>query len=241
MSSFLPVFFYSFIAGLSTIVGVLLVRWAQNWTKRNSLYLISFAVGVLLAVAFFNLIPESTELYNQWYYPALAAILFFFILEQYITYHSCHEEECPVQPVAITSGLGIGLHSLIDGMVIAVGFEVSPTLGIITAMAVIFHELAEGVFSYTLFIHGGLSIRKSVFYSFLIALATPFGAVITFFLLKNISSGILGILLAFAAGSFIYIGAADLIPQTHKKSNLWNLLLVLLGVGFIFVLSRFLG
>jgi ZIP family zinc transporter/zinc and cadmium transporter len=126
---------------------------------------------------------------------------------------------------------------LVDGITIGIAFQVGYAMGLMAALAVIFHETAEGIFTYTLLIHDNVSKDRSLFYSWLVALATPVGAILTYFLTRNISDFSLGALLAIAAGSFIYIGASDLVPATHKRQAFLNALLVLLGVGFILLMG----
>lgn len=236
----LNIFIYSFVAGLSTVVGVYLVKAYAAWTKKNALYLISFAVGVILATAFFELLPEAVELNKLWPVAAFSAFIALYLLEYSLNIHYCHDPECTVRQVGLISTLGIGFHSLVDGIVIAVGFETNIVLGILTALAVIFHELPEGIFTYTLLLHDNIPEKRSLIYSWLVALATPFGAVVTFALIRNVSEAVLGILLGVAAGTFIYIGSADLIPETHKKSTVWNAVLVLIGVVFVLSLRQIL-
>lgn len=214
-------------------------RYAE-WTKKNSVFLISFAVGVLLATAFLELLPEAIGMIKTWPFWVLGTIIVFYLLEHSVIIHSCRESECDVHNISIVSVLGIGFHSLIDGLTIGVAFSVSHVLGIIAAFAVIFHELAEGVFTYTLFIHDNVQQGRAMAYSWLVALATPFGAIVSYFILRGASSeNLTGILLAMAAGSFIYIGASDLVPATHKKQSFWNVFLVLAGVGFVLAMNYF--
>lgn len=238
MSIFLNITIYSFIAGLSTIAGVYLVRHFENWTKRNSIYLISFAVGVILATAFLELLPEAINSALNWPLWILGTLIIFYLLEHSIIIHSCREGECDAHSLGITSLLGIGLHSLIDGITIGIAFQIGYAVGLIASLAVIFHEVAEGIFTYTLLIHDNISKSKSLIYSWLVALATPVGAIVAYFLTRGISNSSLGILLAIATGSFIYIGASDLVPATHKKQAFLNVLLVLAGVGFVVLMGK---
>ncbi|OGZ17323.1 MAG: hypothetical protein A2Z78_00730 [Candidatus Nealsonbacteria bacterium RBG_13_36_15] len=235
------VIIFSFIAGLSTIFGIYLVRRFEELIKRNVIFLISFAIGVLLANAFFHLIPEAIEINPTWFYWTLGTIIFLFLLEHFVIIHSCHEEECDVHALGAVSFLGIVFHSLIDGIVIGVGFEVGFMVGLLTSLAVIFHETAEGAFIYTLLIHDKKFQAKALLLSWIVALATPLGAIATFLLIQEVSPLVLSWLLAAAAGSFIYIGASDLIPEAHKKYNFLNIFLVLAGIIFVFAVGRFLG
>jgi len=236
------VIIYSFLAGLSTIFGIYLVRRFENLVRKNIVFLISFAIGVLLSTAFFHLLPESIDLTPQkWFYWTLGVIIFLYLIEHSIIIHSCREEKCEIHTLGTISLLGLGFHSLVDGIIIGAGFGISFTLGLLTSLAVIFHETAEGTFTYTLLIQDNVSRDKALLYSFLVALATPFGAISTFLILEKISPEALGALLAIASGSFIYIGASDLIPETHKKFNFLNIFLVILGIFFVFTIGQFLG
>lgn len=237
MSILLNITIYSFIAGLSTIFGVYLVRRFEIWTKKNSVYLISFAVGVLLATAFLNLLPEAISAETNWPFWVLGTIIVLYLLEHMMIIHSCREEECEVHNMGILSSLGIGFHSLIDGITIGIAFQFGQTIGIIASFAVIFHEAAEGIFTYTLLTHDNVSKTKALFYSWLVALATPVGAVATYFFTRGMSGISLGALLSIAAGSFIYIGSSDLVPATHKKQAFLNVVLVLFGVGFVLAMG----
>lgn len=238
MSTLLNITIYSFIAGLSTIGGVYLVRYFKNWAKINSVYLISFAVGVLLATAFLNLLPEAISSETDWALWTLGTIIVLYLLEHMMIIHSCQEEECEVHNMGILSSLGIGFHSLIDGITIGIAFQFGQAIGIIASFAVIFHETAEGIFTYTLLTHDNVSKFKALFYSWLVALATPVGAIATYFFTRGMSGISLGALLSIAAGSFIYIGSSDLVPATHKKQAFLNVVLVLLGVGFVILMGR---
>lgn len=239
--TFINVFIYSFIAGFSTVAGVYLVRYFGEWTKRNSLNMISFAGGVLVGTTFFELLPEASSLNSNWIYAAAVGLIALFLVEHFMVIHECHEEVCDVHTMGTVGAIGIGLHSLIDGIVIGVGFEVSFALGLLTSLAVIVHELPEGVFTYTLLIADQVPERRSLLYSWIVALATPIGAVITYLVLRELSPAILGIMLALAGGTFLYVGVADLLPQIHRKPNLFNAFLVLVGITFVLVVSRLLG
>lgn len=232
---------YSFIAGLSTIAGVYLVRVFGEWTSRNSRYLISLAVGALLGNAFFFLLPEAQELTPSWSFYVIAGLLFLFVVEHFMIFHACQEEECDIHTLGTIGALGVGLHSLVDGIVIGVGFGTSISLGIVASLAVIFHEVPEGIFTYTLLVYDKVPEKKTLLYSWLVALATPFGAVAAFLFISTTPPSYLGGLLALAAGTFIYIGASDLIPQAHRRPNPVHALLILGGVVFVFLLGSALG
>lgn len=234
------VLIYGTLAGLTTLIGVYLVLAKESWARRNSIFLISFSAGILLSVAFTHLIPEAQTLNSRALIWLLASFLFFYILEHSIIMHSCHEKEnCEIHPIDKIALLGMGFHSLLDGIVIGIGFEISFTLGLMAALSILLHKLPDGISMTAILLHSEYSRRQAVRYSWLIALVTPIGAWLSYFFLGNLSSQTLGIFLAAAAGSFLYLAAADLIPEIHKKSQFLNIVLVILGVAFPFVI-RFL-
>lgn len=239
MSDLSGTLIYSSIAGLAALIGVYLVYFFKNWAKKNLVLFISFAVGVLMANAFFHLLPEAAQNTNLWPYGALGAIIFFYLLEQVIIIHACYEEDCEVHSLGHMGLFGIGFHSLIDGLTIGIAFQTGFGVGFLASLAIVFHKISEGSCLYTLLLGGRFSQNKALFFSWLVALATPLGAMLAYFFTAQLSGQNLGLLLAAAAGTFIYISASDLVPLTHKEHNWKNGFMMLLGVGFVLLISRF--
>ena len=229
---------YSSIAGLATILGILLVLYARDFVKKYSIYIVSFAAGVLITFSFIHLIPESLELYSNSLIIVLFGFLLFYLIEHFIMRHSFHESYEREHEAGKIAVIGLGLHSLIDGVVIGAGFGVSQEFGLITTLAVVAHEFPEGITSMAVLLHSNIKKSLAVFYSFLVAIATPIGAILTIFFFKDINQEFLGILIAVAAGSFIYVGASDLVPETHEQYNKKNALFLILGMIFVIVISR---
>jgi len=239
--TFLNVLIFSGLAGFSTLLGVWLVNKNEKFTKKYSILFISLAAGVLLGASFFQLIPQSMALNNSALLIILIGFLVFFLLENLVVVHICKEGDCTKHRIGTMAVLGIGFHSLIDGIVIGIGFGISNVLGIIAAVAVISHEFPEGILTYSTLIHSKFDKVKSLLYSIGVALATPIGAVLTFLFIGDVSNAMLGGVLALAAGSFLYIASSDLIPETHEKFSRLNAFLVIFGVAFIFIIERLLG
>ena len=231
------VLIFSLVVGMSTMGGVYLVKFFSSWTKRNSLLLISFAGGVLVSTAFLVLLPEAAAKTSVWAAATLGGVILLFTVEHFMAIHECQEAECDIHNIGTVTALGIGIHSFIDGVVIGAGFEANLTLGIITALAVIVHELPEGAFTYGLLIANGEAPRKALAIGWIVALATPVGTVLTFLVLRGMGAGVLGAMLAFSAGTFIYVGTADLLPQIHRRPNLRLLAIMLAGVAFVILLG----
>ncbi|HRY52388.1 MAG TPA: ZIP family metal transporter [Candidatus Portnoybacteria bacterium] len=236
---FIEVLISGALAGLATVVGAYLFRFFDEKIKTRTVYVISFAAGLLLANAFLHLLPESFGLNSYWPFFVLGAIAVFYFLEQTIIIHSCQEEHCEVHAMGTMSLLGLGFHSLVDGLAIGVSFEVNFAVGLIATSAIIFHKFAEGGCTYSLLVCDKALGKKALFYSWLVALATPIGAILAFIFLRQAPDNFLGALLAMAAGTFIYIASSDLLPATHKKSNWLNILLFFAGMVFVALLGQF--
>jgi zinc transporter ZupT len=237
----LNVIVYSGFAGVVTCLGVVLILHYQG-LKAYMAYFVSFAVGILLGASFFDLIPRATELIaDRALMAVLAGFLLFYLLENIVVIHSCTEAECKLHRLGWMSFFGLFFHSLVDGVAIGAGFEISHSLGVVTALAVIFHEFPEGMITTTLLLQANFQRRQTLIYSLLVGLATPLGAVFTNLFAYRLTKATMGILLALAAGSFLYVAAADLIPITHDEHDRLNILPVLLGVVVVFGVDMLLG
>jgi ZIP family zinc transporter/zinc and cadmium transporter len=239
---FLNVLIFGSLAGLATLLGIFLMSRKADWTENNLIYLLSFSAGVLLSFSFLHLLPEAAELTPHAFTIILLSFLGFYVLEHSLSLHVCRQgESCEVkQTLTLVSWAGLLVHSLIDGIIIGVGFEISVALGILSTLAVLLHELPEGISSMAVMLYGGYPPRKATLYSSLVALATPLGAILSFFLLRGAGRAFVGVLLAVGAGSFLYVAAADLIPEIHKKSKYFNIVLTFAGALVPLAVSFFL-
>ena len=243
-SQILNTIFYSFIAGLATLVGVYMVFAKEKWASRNTIFFLSFSAGVILATAFTHILPEAIEL-NKGH--ALTVVLFtligYYIFEHLIAIHTCRErgDDCEVHSMGLPAFVAIGFHSLLDGVVIGVGFEADIKVGIASAVAILLHRLPVGITVASLLMHSGFSKTKVLLMGWVVAVAAGVGALGAYFFVRDVSISTLGLLLAFSAGSFIYIGASDLLPETHKKMSRFNILLVLVGVILVYIVSHMTG
>jgi len=232
MTPFLNVLFFGTLAGLATFVGIFLVVKKEKWVRDNLIYLLSFSAGILLSFSLIHLLPEAVAENSSAYLITLLSFFGFYIIEHALSIHNCKQDkDCPShQTFSLISWMGLFVHSIIDGIVIGAGFEVSFSLGILSTLAVLLHEFPEGISTMSVMLYGGDSLKQAIKKSVWVALATPIGALLTFFILKNINSSVVGFLLALAAGSFLYVAASDLIPEIHKKSKWGNIVLTLIGV-----------
>lgn len=216
---------------------------------------ISFAIGALLAVSFWGLIPRAFADVEPAHFQSLSAmimigLLSFFVLEKLLIWRHCHSGSCEAhvdeghnhQSAGTLIILGDGIHNFVDGILIAAAFLTDVNLGIVTSLAVAAHEIPQEVGDFAILLQSGYSKAKALFYNVLASLTTVIGGVIAYFWLENLQQ-YLPYFLALAASSFIYIAVADLIPSLHKKTeikaSLQQIGLITAGVLLICFMHQF--
>jgi zinc and cadmium transporter len=225
------------VSGVS-LIGALLLTLKEGLLGHALRTLVGFASGALIGGAFFHLLPESLATQNEGVFTAVVlGIVVFFLLEKSLWRH-CHERECKVHPFAYLNLLGDGVHNFVDGATIAAGFLSSNSVGLIATLAVLMHEIPQELGDFGVLLYGGFGRAKAIIFNMLSALLAVAGALITYFLIPYLPD--VGYVLAFSAGSFIYIAASDLIPELHKgtetKSMVLETTVFLCGILFIWLL-----
>lgn len=218
--------------------------------------LISYAIGALLGAAFLEILPHALEHGEPHRMAAtvLFGILAFFVLEKLVLWRHCHHTHCEAHDAHAPahdhgrSGLlilvGDTFHNFVDGILIAAAFLESTELGVVTALAIIAHEIPQEVGDYLILLHSGYSRLKAIAFNLLSSLATLVGALLAYLALSELQEWIPS-LLGLAAASMIYVAVADLIPGLHKrtelKATLQQALLIGLGVASIALVQALVG
>jgi zinc and cadmium transporter len=228
---------------------------------------ISFAIGALLSVAFWGLIPEAfshikPEQFQTLSGTILAGILGFFVLEKLLIWRHCHVETCEAhgddaletehhhdhdhhghnhgfdKSAGALIILGDSIHNFVDGVLISAAFLTDVKLGIVTSLAVATHEIPQEVGDFAILLHSGYSKSKALFYNVLASLTTVLGGILAYYSLEDLHNS-LPYFLALAASSFIYIAVADLIPSLHKKTDMKTSLqqIALIAAGVLLICS----
>jgi len=241
---------FSILGSIGAILtATVFVLLAERIQKALISMLISFATGTLLTSALFGLIPEAIESVGGEAHIVmpyvLGAILFFFFLEKFIIWRNCTDEKCDVHGAAGPIVLvGDAFHNFIDGIVIAAGFLTNFTVGLAVSIAIIAHEIPQETGDFGILLHGGFSKKKAFTYNALSSLTTIPAAIISYFVLGDISF-IVPYALAISAASFLYIALSDLAPALHQKWGLKHtvkqLVLILAGVFIMILMFTFMG
>lgn len=199
---------------LSTLLGGLFAL-----KLKDKLHLIlGFSAGAVVGVAFFDLIPEALEIGSVFYsistVTAVIALGFasYLILDRVLVLHS-HDDHHDGHRRGIFGAGSLSVHSFLDGLGIGLAFHVSPAVGVIVAVAVLTHDFSDGINTVSMIIKNGGKRADALRWLLVDALSPVLGIIATLFFTIPLKS--LGLLLALFAGFFLYIGASDLLPESH--------------------------
>jgi zinc and cadmium transporter len=223
------------LVGLVSFIGVFSLAIKESVLKKYIGCFIGLAIGALLGGAFVHIIPEAFESGIGEHNVSLliiAGILVFFVIEKFIHWHH-HGEDCEdsgIHPAGKMILLTDGFHNFIDGIIIGASFFINIPLGIATTIAVILHEIPQEVGDFAVLIHSGFSKKKALLFNFLSATTAILGTIVVIIFGSIVENFALW-LMPIAAGGFIYVAVADLIPILHKSSKAQNSILQLLFIG----------
>lgn len=211
------------LISLLSFIGILGIGIKTSSIKKIIIPLVSFAAGALLGDVFIHLLPEIAEVSGISTVASLYILLgisISFIMEKIIAWRHCHTplDKGHVHRFAYMNLIGDALHNLIDGLIIGSSYLVSIPVGIASTVAILLHEIPQEIGDFGVLIHGGFSKKKALLYNFLTALTAVVGTIIALLLSQSIGN-MTQFLIPFAAGTFIYIAGADLIPELHKDDS----------------------
>ena len=192
--------------------------------RRYLLYIMAASAGLLIGVAFLDLLPEVYELGHAHGIAMralmVAVILGFaaiFLLEKLTIIHSEKQHDLPGHHhnVGLVGALGLSFHSFLDGLAIGVGFEAGTKVGFIVLLAVVAHDFADGLNTVTFMLATRNNKWRTATLLVVDAVAPVVGALAAGAL--NIAPRVVAYQLSFFAGFLLYLGASDLLPQVHAQ------------------------
>jgi zinc and cadmium transporter len=232
------------IAGglLSVAAAAIALVLRASWVPT----LVSFAIGTLLGAAFLEVVPHAFETgdAHQAAGAILGGILGFFLLEKLLLWRHSHDHGEGAAPhhhheharAGLMIVVGDTVHNFVDGILIAAAFLQSPELGLITAVAIVAHEIPQEVGDFLVLLNSGYSRSRAFAMNLLSSCGTLVGGVLGYFTLAGVAHWE-PTLLGIVAASMIYVAVADLIPGLHKRPELrataQQALLIAAGVGAI--------
>ena len=168
----------------------------------------------------------------------MAGFTLFLALEQFLHWHHCHRAaaECK-QPLTYLILLGDGLHNFLGGLGVGGVFLLDVRLGIAAWLAAAAHEVPQELGDFGVLVHGGWKKRQALIFNLLSGLSFLLGGLVAYAASAKVD---VTVLVPFAAGNFIYIGASDLVPEVNKHHraavNVVNFLSFASGVALLWVI-----
>jgi zinc and cadmium transporter len=224
------------------LVGGVTLFFPESTLKKILLPMVALSAGALLGGAFFHVIPEAVEeMQNRLglYVWILIGFASFFVLEQFLHWHHCHKTVSEhKRPLTYLILIADGVHNMLDGFAFAGSFLIDLQVGILTWLAIAGHKIPQALGEFGVLVHGGWPKGKALAYNFFSGLPFVLGGILTYFLSFKLD---IAFLLPFAAGSFIYIAAVDLVPEINKHQTarlaLLHFLLFLSGLGILLMVK----
>lgn len=218
--------------GLSVLAAAFFLTLDEQRRHQLLPHLISFATGSLLGAAFLVLLPHAleypgAEIAHQVSFTVLLGLLGFFVMEKLVLWRHCHHDPCEAHApdggaTAKMTGtllfIGDGIHNLIHGVLLAASFMTDFHVGLVTAIAIIAHQIPQQLGNFAVLLHSGFSRSRALVMNVLSSLVAVIGGIIGFVGLEQFS-GLLPHMLAVAVASCIYIAVSDLIPDMHKTPH----------------------
>src|SRR3989338_2361951 len=208
---------------------------------RDKLHLIlGFSAGAVAGVALFDLLPEAIGLGAK--YPSAATLALFvalgffgyLILDRLILLYTHEENNGGNAPRGFFGALTLSAHSFLDGMAIGIGFQASVAVGIVVTVAVLAHDFSDGINTVNMVLKNGGGWKQAFRWLLVDAAAPILGAASTLFF--QIPESVIGLVLAIFVGTFLYLSASDLIPESHHRHpRALTTIMTLLGATVLYV------
>ena len=229
-------------AFLSTLIG----GFFALYLKDRLHLILGFSAGAILAVAFFDLLPEALNLAGKTYSTTtiltvlVIGFISYLILDRFMLLHDHSEDESSHLNRGNIGASSLSFHSFLDGVGIGLAFQVSTAVGVVVAAAVLTHDFSDGINTVSVVLKNKGERIHALRWLLVDALAPVIGILSTLFFV--LSEEKLGLLLALFSGFFLYIGASDLIPESyHAHPTYWTTFMTVAGIGTLYLIIKLAG
>ncbi len=244
LPAWLPAIVSVLLVSAISLVGIFFFSMSESLIRRLLFVFVSFSTGVMFGDVFLHIVPEMAQkgTFQHDLLYVLLGIIVCFCIEKFIHWQHCHvlPSKDHVHPVGTMTLVADTIHNFVDGTIIAGSFLVSYELGVATTIAVALHEIPQEISRFALLIYSGFSRIHALFFNCLSALSSLLGAMIVL-TVSHTFPNLSDVLLAFAAGNFLYIAGTDLLPELHKDTHagraVLQLVLIVLGIGVMYGLK----
>ena len=206
--------------------------------RRYLLLIMAFSAGMLIGVAFLDLLPEVSALafheaidHRLLMLTVVAGFVAIFLLEKLTIIHSEKQHDAPGHhhSVGLVGAIGLSFHSFLDGLAIGAGFQAGPRTGFVVLLAVVAHDFADGLNTVTFMLASRNNHARTILLLVIDAVAPVAGALLTGAV--HIEPRVVAFQLSFFAGFLLYLGASDLLPQVHERPSGGLIVSTLAGVA----------
>jgi zinc and cadmium transporter len=262
LTTLLWIILFTLASGVVSVLAAGIFLALPNKQREAALpHLVSFATGALLGAALLALIPHAiigagAGRVHEVGIALIAGIALFFVLEKFLLWRHCHDDHCDEHAVEPAQGhghnhahdrarqkatgslvlVGDALHNVLDGVLIAAAFLTDMHLGIVTAIAIMAHEIPQEIGNFAVLLHSGMSRARALAMNLLTSLTAVIGGIAGYFAMERTLT-ILPYAVAVAASSLLYVAVADLIPGLHRRvdarSSFTQVLLIGAGIAII--------
>lgn len=227
-----------------SLAGAVMLAVRDQLLHRVLPGLVALSAGALMGAAFIHFLPKSAPQFSNIehaFLMVLTGFAAFFVIEKYLHWHHCHDDGCDVESYAYMNLVGEVVHNFIDGVIIAAAYLANIGLGLATTFAVALHETPQELGDFGVLVHGGFSKTRALLINFAVALPAVLGG-ITGYYLGDVFAALEMYILSFAAGGFLYIAAADLVPEirreTHGGRSVITFTVFLLGISIMYAVKH---
>ncbi|PIY79419.1 MAG: ZIP family metal transporter [Candidatus Pacebacteria bacterium CG_4_10_14_0_8_um_filter_43_12] len=233
----------AFLISFASLTGAVTLILNQHRLQSILLMLVSLSAGTLMGGAFLHLLPEAIGHLpaQSVFLTTLIAFVGFFFIERVLHWHHCHKERHERKILGAMNLTGDTVHNFLDGLILAAAFSVDVKIGFATAIAIALHEIPQEVSDFGVLLHSGWEKKRALLTNYLVSLTIVAGAVIGFLLAEQ-AEALSFWLMPVAAGGFIYIAAADLMPEIRQEKDLGKSLLhmtiFITGVFLMFLMAQ---
>jgi zinc transporter ZupT len=211
---------------------------------RDKLHLIlGFSAGAVAGVALFDLLPEAIELSSEFHEPSTIALFvaigffLYLLLDRLILLHTHEEDDDVTAPRGFLGALTLSAHSFLDGIAIGIAFQASVAVGVVVTAAVLTHDFSDGINTVNLILKNGGTWRQALNWLLVDAAAPVLGIASTLFF--QIPESAIGLVLALFVGTFLYLSASDLIPESHHRHpRILTTLMTLAGSALLYIVIQ---
>lgn len=207
----------SLIGSIFALIGGVIFLFVPKWSQILSRYSVPFAAGVMLTVALVGILPEAVHGAGEVAYAVtLLSFIAAHLFEHYafnLHHHEHHHHHLDKGPIALVI-VGDTIHNFIDGVAIAASFLINPGLGMITAVSTFLHEVPHEIGDFGILLKAGWQRSRIFLVNLISASFSVIGALLVLYIIPN--EYLLGLLLAVAAGLFLYLGSSDFLPHADE-------------------------